>query len=71
MYLIVSCIAFFIACMCWMMVTVFNFHSWPLDTFTQPLMMVVVVVFAIKRNEIKTVLNGKFYDVEFLNKEDV
>jgi hypothetical protein len=50
MYLIVSCVSFFVASMGWMVVTLLNFHSWPLDTFTQPLLFVVVVLFALKRN---------------------
>lgn len=68
MYLIVSCITFLLASMGWMMVSLLNFHSWPLDTFTQPLLILIVVLFATKRNEIRTVWDGKFYDVEFVNK---
>lgn len=50
MYLIISCITFCVASLCWMVVTVFNFHSWPLDTFTQPALLLIVIVFAQKRN---------------------
>ena len=49
-YLIISSLTFFVASLIWMVVTIFNRHFWPLDTFTQPAVLLVVVLFAVKRN---------------------
>lgn len=61
-YLIISCIAFYIGSMAWMTMTIFNVHAWPFALFSETLLLLTVVLFATKRNEIRIIWNGKFYD---------
>lgn len=42
--------------------TIFNVHAWPFALFSETLLLLTVVLFATKRNEIRIIWNGKFYD---------
>ncbi len=44
--------------MLWMLMSVFNIHSWPFSIFSEPSLLLIVVIFAYQRNEIKTVWTG-------------
>lgn len=61
-YLIVSCIAFYIGSMAWMLMTIFNIHAWPFALFSETLLLAMVALFATQRNEIRLIWSGKFYD---------
>ena len=63
--MIVGCIAFYVGSMAWMMMTTFNIHAWPFALFSETLLLAMVAIFATKRNEIRIIWNGKFYDAEF------
>ena len=70
-YIVVSSISFFAGSMVWMVTTIFNYHSWPLSLFTEPALLLMVALFAIKRNEIRVIWFGHFYDPEFKDMLDV
>lgn len=67
-YILVSNISFFIGCMGWMALTVFKIPL-PLSLFVEPVMLVIVTLFAVKRNEIKVIWSGDFYDPEYKDHE--
>ncbi len=57
--------------MAWMTMTIFNIHAWPFALFSETLLLIMVALFATKRNEIRIIWNGKFYDEEFAGLSDM
>jgi hypothetical protein len=37
-------------------------HSWPFAIISDPVTVILVVIFSYRRNEIRTLWNGYFYD---------
>lgn len=41
----------------------------PLGLFTQPILLTVISLFAVKRNEIKVLWHGTFYDTDYKDRD--
>lgn len=61
---------FFIGSVVWMVLSVVSPVKLPFGIIAEFAMILMVVVFAYNRKEIKILWNGKFYDSEFKNQEE-
>jgi hypothetical protein len=46
----------------WLVTTSLNKHSWPYSIFTFPAMILLTLLFAYRRNELRTVFRGEFHE---------
>lgn len=70
-YFMTSLITYFIGSIIWWVVDTFTYYPIPFDAFCEPVMMLSFTMFAFKRKELRTLWEGKFYDEEFLNKNEI
>lgn len=55
-------LSFYIGSVLWMLADQSTIHSWPFAIISDPVTILLVVMFAYRRNEIRTLWNGYFYD---------
>jgi len=53
-YFLTSITVFVIGSVVWMIISIGSVHSWPFEIVTGPTMMGLIVIFAYKRREIRT-----------------
>jgi hypothetical protein len=70
-YLITSSILFFVGGIAWMFISIANPFTFPLGLVSEPCMFGLVCIFAYRRREIRVLWDGKFYDEEFADQEDL
>lgn len=70
LYLAVGCLSFYVGSVLWMVADLSTIHSWPFAIISDPVTILLVVIFAYRRNEIRTLWNGYFYDPELNFLED-
>lgn len=68
-YFLTAVTVFVLGSVVWMVISIGSVHSWPFEIVTGPIMMGLVVVFAYKRREIRTLWEGSFYDEDFANRD--
>lgn len=62
MYLFIGFASLFVGSGVWMFLDLATVHTVPLGLINEPLMILIVIGFAYKRNENRTLWNGHFHD---------
>lgn len=64
MYLLVGYVSFYLGSVAWIFMDMLTVHALPLAILSDPITILGVLVVANRRNEIKTIMGGFFYDPE-------
>lgn len=64
LYLIIGYVSFYFGSLIWMIIDMSTKHALPLAIISDPILTIAVVMFAHKRNELKTLWSGQFFDPE-------
>lgn len=70
-YLVTCIISYFFGSVIWWVCDTFSFYPIPFDAICVPIMIISFTIFAFKRKELRTIWDGKFYDEQFLDKNQV
>lgn len=70
-YFITAVGTYFLGSVIWWIASTFSYYQLPFDAFCEPIMMVAFILFAFKRKELRTLWEGKFFDEEFTNKDEI
>lgn len=62
MYLFIGYISQYIGSISWMLIDLATVHTVPLGLISEPLMLIIVIMFAYRRNENRTLWTGHFHD---------
>lgn len=62
LYLFIGYGSFYIGSILWMVVDMNTRHALPMAIISDPITTITVFIFASRRNELKTIWNGLFYD---------
>jgi hypothetical protein len=71
LYLLMATVTFLIGGIAWMFISIASPVSFPFGLVSEPCMFGLVCIFAYKRKEIRVLWDGKFYDEEFGNRDDL
>lgn len=64
LYLVIGYGSFYFGAIAWMLIDMNIRHATPMGLVIYPAMCIIVYIFAIRRNEMKTLWSGFFYDTE-------
>ena len=64
LYLIIGYVSFYIGSILWMLADLATEHTLPLAIIAAPISVAVVIFFAFRRNELRTIWEGWIYDTE-------
>lgn len=70
-YLVTAVSTYFLGSLIWWVSDTFSYFPLPFDAFCQPIMIIAFTMFAFKRKELRTLWEGKFFDEEFHNKNEI
>ena len=71
LYLITVTVTFIIGAIAWMFISVASPIEFPFGLVSEPCLLGLIVIFAYRRVELRVLWEGKFYDEEFENREDM
>ena len=63
-YLIVGYLSYFLGSMAWIFIDLATIHSLPFPIISEPMMFLIVLFISWRRNELKTLWSGLFFDPE-------
>lgn len=64
MYLVIGHVSFYLGSVAWIFVDMLTIHALPLAILSDVIMILGVFVVANRRNELKTMMKGLFFDPE-------
>jgi hypothetical protein len=70
-YLITAVSTYFLGSLLWWLSDTFSYYPLPFDAFCQPIMIIAFTLFAFKRKELRTLWEGKFFDEQFHNQNEI
>jgi hypothetical protein len=65
--LIIGNLLFVLSTFLWILIQSLSVHALPFALITYPALFLPIIAIAYKRDELKTLLNGQFYDPEFID----
>ena len=70
LYLVFGNMLFVVSTILWILIQSISVHALPFSLITYPFLFIPVFILAYKRDELKNLLNGKFYDPEFMDSNE-
>lgn len=67
LYFVFGNVLFVVSTFLWILIQSFTVHSLPFALITYPALFIPIIILAYKRDELMILMNGKFYDPEFMD----